>query len=304
MTDRLQAVALMGATGTGKSKLAMHLAAEYGTSIICCDSMQVYRGLDIGTAKPTPEERRQIPHFLVDCCELPDQYSAARWAAAAGQAIASENKQGRTPLVVGGTGLYLRALLQGFADIPAEKPGVRENFETLQRRHGTPYLHDLLSRHDPVMAARLKANDTQRIMRALCVFESSGKPLSAWQAEGKRTSVDIDCRVFVLQLGREMLRTRIAGRFQSMLEAGWLDEVRWLDGLQLPDSHPACRSVGYRQLLDHLHGALSLDEAVQRGITATRKYAKRQVTWFRHQQPDALFGDAELLQSKLTEALA
>ncbi len=303
MTDHLHAVALMGATGTGKSRLAMHLTAEHGTSIICCDSMQVYQGLDIGTAKPTADERQQIPHFLVDCCELPDQYSAARWAAAAGQVIRSENRQGRTPLLVGGTGLYLRALLQGFANIPAEKPEVRAHFEALQSSHGTPYLHELLSQCDPATAMRLKTKDTQRIMRALCVFESSGTPLSAWQAEGMRESMDIDCPVFVLHVERDVLRQRIAERFHSMLDAAWLDEVRWLDGLNLPDTHPASRAVGYRQLLDHLHGDLSLDEAIEKGITATRKYAKRQVTWFRHQQPDALFGQAEFLQLKLSEAL-
>ncbi|HKI62650.1 MAG TPA: tRNA (adenosine(37)-N6)-dimethylallyltransferase MiaA [Mariprofundaceae bacterium] len=303
MTPRLQAVALMGATGTGKSNLAMTVAAVKSCSIVCCDSMQVYEGLDIGTAKPTRDERRQVPHYLVDCCELPDQYSAARWAKAAREAIAEENGQGRKPLIVGGTGLYLRALLHGFADIPAEGPGIRARFEMLQKEHGTPYLHRLLGGCDAAMAARLKENDTQRIMRALCVFESSGKPLSAWQEEGERNAPMIDCPVFVLEMERGLLRKRLAERFRKMLDAGWLDEARWLNAMGLPDTHPAMRSVGYRQLLDYLQQQMSLEEAIQQGITATRRYAKRQVTWFAHQTADAVSGDAESLMPRLLEAL-
>jgi tRNA dimethylallyltransferase len=303
LTDKLQAVALMGATGTGKSHLAMTVAATRPCSIICCDSMQVYKGLDIGTAKPTSEERQRVAHYLVDCCELPDQYSAARWADVARKAIAEENRQGRKPLIVGGTGLYLRALLDGFADIPADKPEVRARFEQLQNEHGTPYLHRLLGECDAPMAARLKVNDTQRIMRALCVYESSGKPLSTWHAEGEKTSPLIDCPVFVLQVEREVLRKRLAARFRQMLDAGWLDEVRWLNAMGLPNTHPAMRAVGYRQLLDYLQQQVGLEEAIQQGITATRRYAKRQVTWFAHQTADAVSGDAESLMPRLLQGL-
>ncbi len=303
MTQVLKAVALMGATGTGKSQLAMTLAAASGSCIVSCDSMQVYAGLDIGTAKPSPQEQQRLKHHLIDCCNLPDQYSAARWAAQAREVIATENARGVTPLIVGGTGLYLRALLEGFADIPAEKPEVREYLEGLQQEHGTPYLHQRLCVCDPAMAAKLKQTDTQRVMRALGVYESSGRPLSAWQADGERLAEPMDCPVFVLEVEREVLRHGLAERFQAMMAAGWMDEARWLDGLNLPDMHPASRAVGYRQLLDYLHGALSLNEAVEKGITATRKYAKRQVTWFKYQQPGAIFGRAEYLQSKLSEAL-
>jgi len=302
LTQKLQALALMGATGTGKSQLAMTIATEIETSLICCDSMQVYKGLDIGTAKPTPAEQHQVTHFLVDCCELPDQFSAARWAIAAHEAIAEENRQGRRPLIVGGTGLYLRALLDGFADIPADKPEVRARFEVLLEQHGAPYLHGLLSACDAPMAARLQANDSQRIMRALCVFESSGKPLSTWQAEGEKNAPPIDCPVFVLDVERGILRKRLSDRFHQMLEAGWLDEARWLNAMGLPDNHPAMRSVGYRQLLDYLQQQMSLKEATQRGITATRRYAKRQVTWFAHQTPDAVFGDADSLLPRIRQA--
>jgi len=285
----------MGATGTGKSALAMRVAKAKGVSIICCDSMQLYRGLDIGTAKPTLAERDAVPHFLVDCCDLPDMYSAARWAKEARVVIQQENEQGRRPIIVGGTGLYLKALMQGFADIPAEKPEVRQRFEALQKEEGTAELYRMLQHKDPDMALQLKAGDTQRIMRALCVCESTGKQLSAWQ-QRDNDAAPIDCPVFVLDVGRDSLRQRLADRFLAMLQAGWLDEVRWLDGQQLPDTHPAMRAVGYRQLLDHLHGKLSLEQAIADGITATRRYAKRQVTWFNNQTKDAIHGDSNLLE--------
>ena len=294
----LKAIALMGATGTGKSALAMRMAKVAGVSIICCDSMQLYRGLDIGTAKPTDAEREAVPHFMVDCCDLPGIYSAARWAKEARVFIETENSQGRKPIIVGGTGLYLKALMQGFADIPEDKAGVRQHFEALQREAGTAALYALLQQYDPDMALRLQAGDTQRIMRALCVYESTGKPLSAWQ-EQEKEATPIDCPVFVLDVERDVLRQRLADRFHAMMQAGWLDEVRWLDALPLADTHPAMRAVGYRQLLDHVHGKLSLEQAITDGITATRRYAKRQVTWFKNQTPDAVHGDSNTLENKM-----
>lgn len=298
----MRAVAVMGATSTGKSALAMRLAILSGGGIVCCDSMQVYRGLDIGTAKPTAEERQRVPHAMVDCCTLPDQYSAARWAREARDAIREFNTAGHTPLIVGGTGLYLRALLEGFSEIPTEDAGVRETLFAEQQEHGTPFMHALLAEVDPGLAAQLKPNDTQRILRALAVQRTTGIPLSAWQ-QGEASTEEIDCPVFVLELPRELLRERLATRFEAMLDAGWLDEVRWLAGLKLPETHPAMRAVGYRQLLDHLQGRLSLDEAVRDGITATRRYAKRQQTWFAHQTPAAVRGGAEELELRITEAL-
>ncbi|GAV20694.1 tRNA dimethylallyltransferase [Mariprofundus micogutta] len=299
MSQILRAVALMGATGTGKSALAMQLAAETQTSIICCDSMQLYQRLDIGTAKPTEAERAKVPHYLVDCCELPDLYSAARWAREVRIVISRENEQGRMPLIVGGTGLYLKALLHGFADIPDEKTEVRNKFESMHWVEGTEGLYRYLQQHDAVMAERLKANDSQRIMRALCVLESTGRSLADWQSEASGEVTAIDCPVFVIDVARELLRERLATRLQAMMEAGWLDEVRWLAGLNLPDTHPAMRAVGYRQLLDHLKGDLCLEKAISDSITATRRYAKRQVTWFNHQTPDAVHGSADELKDNM-----
>ena len=298
----LKAVALMGATGTGKSALAMQVASATGSSIICCDSMQLYRGLDIGTAKPTAAERAAVVHQLVDCCELPDSYSAARWAAEAREHIARENARGRLPLIVGGTGLYLKALLQGFADIPAVDDAVRQRLEGLQQQAGTAHLYAMLQDADPELADMLNIGDSQRIMRALAVYESSGTALSVWQQQAADIP-QIDCPVFVLDVERELLRQRLADRYAAMIEAGWLDEVRWLSEQQLPDTHPAMRAVGYRQLLDYLQAQLSLQQALADGITATRRYAKRQVTWFRHQTPDAVHGDGNTLEKLLMYSL-
>ena len=298
----LRAVALMGPTASGKSALAMRLARETGASIVCCDSMQVYRGLDIGTAKPTPAEQAEVRHAMLDCCVLPEVFSAARWAEGATVFIQAENRAGRTPLIVGGTGLYLRALAEGLAGIPAEKPEVRQALQAQCAAEGIEALHAELMRVDAATASRLHAADTQRILRALAVYRSSGRPLSHWLNE-ERTIPAHDIPVFVLDLDRQILAERIEERFSTMLDAGWLDEVRRLAGLGLPDTHPAMRAVGYRQLLAHLRGACSLEEALEKGVTATRRYAKRQRTWFLHQTPEAVHGDAEALVGALRAAL-
>jgi len=298
----LHAVALMGATGTGKSALAMRLAVEADSTIVSCDSMQLYCGLDIGTAKPTEVERAAVPHAMVNCCELPDHYSAARWADEARESVREQNAKGKNPLIVGGTGLYLKALLEGFADIPPEDPAVRQRLESAHWLDGVEPLYALLQEKDPVMAAQLKPADAQRIMRALCVEESTGVALSTWQQQASEIE-PIRCPVFVLDVSRDVLRKRIGDRFMVMMEHGWLDEASWLDALALPSTHPALRAVGYRHLLEHLHGQCSLDEAVQKGITDTRRYAKRQVTWFKHQTNDAVHGDAQALDVLIKQAL-
>jgi len=295
----MRAMALMGATGTGKSALAMQLAGASGGSIISCDSMQVYRGLDIGTAKPDAAELKAVSHFLIDCVALPHIYSAAQWAKDVIDIIRNENEAGRTPLIVGGTGLYLRALLEGFSDIPPEDKGVRHHLEEKLAKHGVQAMYQSLEVCDAATATRLSSNDTQRIMRALAVFETTGKPLSEW-VESQPKLPAVDCPVFVLDAERDVLRARLSERFDAMMARGWLDEVRWLAGLNLPDAHPAMRAVGYRQLLKHVRGESTLEEASSEGITATRRYAKRQATWFRHQTPDAVRGSADELRQRIT----
>ncbi|MDX8387099.1 MAG: tRNA (adenosine(37)-N6)-dimethylallyltransferase MiaA [Ghiorsea sp.] len=295
----LKAIALMGATGSGKSGLAMRLAAAGGTCLVSCDSMQVYRGLDIGTAKPTKDEQLSVRHALIDCVDVTDTWSAQTWADAARKVIQSENAQGKMPIIVGGTGMYLKALLEGFATVPAEKEGVRVHFEEIQQQKGTEYLYAQLKTHDEILANRLEPQDTQRIIRGLSVFESTGTPLSTWHAQQdqvkKETQSSINCPIFVLEVDRELLRERIAKRFYMMMEQGWLAEVQWLQNQGLADTHPVMRSVGYRQLLNHLEAQTSLESAITDGITATRRYAKRQRTWFNNQTPNAKRGDTELL---------
>jgi len=302
MDAPLHAVALMGATCSGKSSLAMKIAGEIGVSIVCCDSMQVYRGLDIGTAKANAAERAAVRHLMLDCCDLPDVFSAARWAKEAAACIREENMAGRRPLIVGGTGLYLKALCEGFADIPAEKTQVRADLQQRCDAQGIEVLHAQLADVDAETAARLNPNDTQRILRALSVFLSSGKPLSAWFSEAA-PKIAVDIPVFVLNTERDALRDKIAERFHAMLNAGWLDEVDWLNRLHLSDTHPALRAVGYRQLQTYVRGDCTLDEATTKGITATRHYAKRQRTWFSHQTANAVCGDAASLMPLIATAL-
>jgi len=303
----LKAVALVGATGTGKSALGLELAESENTCLISCDSMQVYRGLDIGTSKPSADEQARVRHALIDCTDVDHIWNAQIWADAARQVIRQENDRGRIPVIVGGTGMYLKALTHGFADIPPEKEGVRAHFEALQQQYGTPRLHQMLATVDKALASRLKPGDTQRIIRGLCVYESTGKPLSQWHRHQEevtaRAKASLRCPVFVLEMPTDRLRERIAQRFMQMMDMGWLQEVEWLQAQALPQTHPVMRAVGYRQLLDYLRGVYTLDEAVERGITATRRFAKRQRTWFRNQTPEAGRGDKAALKAELQQAM-
>ncbi len=303
----LKAIALVGATGTGKSALALDLALEHQTTIVSCDSMQVYRGLDIGTSKASQAEQAQVRHHLIDCTDTSNIWNAQIWADAAKQIIQQENEQGNTPIIVGGTGMYLKALTHGFADIPPEKEGLRAFYEAQQTEHGTPYLHAQLAKVDIALANRLELGDTQRIIRGLCVHESTGKPLSAWHKQQDKVTqaakATLHCPVFVLDVPTDKLRARIAERFQQMMAMGWLEETKWLKSLELPETHPVMRAVGYRQLLDHLQGDISLEQAIENGITATRRFAKRQRTWFRNQTPDAQRGEHETLLKLIKKQL-
>ncbi len=304
----LKAIALVGATGTGKSSLALSLAKDKGICLISCDSMQVYQGLDIGTSKASRAEQASVRHELIDCTDVLHIWNAQVWADAAKVIIRRENEQGKTPIIVGGTGMYLKALTHGFADIPAEKEGVRQYFEALKEEHATPYLHAMLAEVDPTLAERLPLHDSQRIIRGLCVFKSTGVSLSHWheqqQQSTEQAKQQLDCPTYALEVPTEVLRARIAERFQQMMDMGWLEETKWLASLNLPQTHPVMRAVGYRQLLDHLQGEMSLDEAIEKGITATRKYAKRQRTWFRNQTTDAVRGDAEFLKGEIESMLS
>lgn len=279
MSERPLLICLMGPTASGKTDLAIDLARVMGCELVSVDSALVYRGLDIGSAKP------DYPHHLVDIREPDQPYSAAEFATDAERVVAQIIDRGRTPLLVGGTMLYFRAFLEGMAPMPVANPALRQEIEAQAEAEGWPALHRELARVDPVAAGRIHPNHSQRLSRALEVYRLSGVPISKWQAQLPKQAAMARfrlCQLAICPQERAVLHERIERRFEQMMAAGFLDEVRALHaraGLHL--DLPAIRAVGYRQLWHHLDGDCSLDDAVARGVAATRQLAKRQLTWLR-----------------------
>jgi len=273
---------LTGPTGTGKTDIALRLAREFPLEIVSVDSAQVYRGLDIGSAKPGAALRAEVPHHLVDLLEPVASYSAGQFVRDAARAIEDIESRGRVPLLVGGTMLYLRALMGGIASLPEGSAELRAGIDAEAAAQGWPALHARLAQIDAAAAARIHPNDAQRIQRALEVHATTGKPISALQAQ---TSAPLSREFVVAALvpgDRVRLHAALEQRFSQMMAAGLLDEVRALYARgDLTDAHPAIRAVGYRQLWAHLAGSYSLDMAVSRAVAATRQLAKRQMTWLR-----------------------
>jgi tRNA dimethylallyltransferase len=275
-------ILIAGPTASGKSGLALALAERLNGTVINADSMQVYRELSLLTARPGPEEEARAPHVLYGHVSGVEAYSAGRYAADAAAAIAVARAAGRVPIIVGGTGLYFTALLEGLSPVPPADPHVRAFWRGEAARRPAPELHALLSRRDPEMAARLMPTDPQRIVRALEVLDSTGRSLADWQREpGRAALVEAETQRFLLLPARESLGARIDARFDAMLAAGALDEVRRLLEQGLSTELPIMRALGVAPLAAHLAGALSLDVAVAAAKTDTRKYAKRQLTWLR-----------------------
>jgi tRNA dimethylallyltransferase len=302
-----RALVIAGPTGSGKSALAERLAEQFPIEIISVDSAQVYRGLDIGSAKPDAATRARIPHHLVDLRDPLDPYSAGDFARDARVAIAGVLGRGRRPVLVGGTMLYLRALLRGMAELPPAQPALRAVLGAEAAARGWAAMHAELARVDPAAAARIHPNDPQRIQRALEVWRLTGRPISDWQAEAPQPLAGVAWRGFALIPGdRERLALRLAERFDAMLEAGLLDEVRALH--RRGDLHgelPALRSVGYRQLWEHLEGHFTLAQAREQAVVATRQLAKRQLTWLRSESAlRPLDPDAEATFEALKNALS
>lgn len=277
------AVFLMGPTAAGKTDLAVALGELFPFEIISVDSALIYRGMDIGTAKPEPEVLARAPHHLIDIVDPAQSYSAADFRQDALTLMADITARGRIPLLVGGTMMYFKVLKDGMASMPPADAAVRQRLLDSARDHGWPYLHQQLASVDPEAAERIKPTDSQRLQRALEVYELTGKPLSQWHREQKAQSLPY--RVTSLALApvdRAILHERIALRFVKMLEEGFLDEVKSLYARpDLTTSLPSVRSVGYRQAWSYLDGELSYDDMVERGIIATRQLAKRQLTWLR-----------------------
>jgi tRNA dimethylallyltransferase len=274
------AVLLLGPTACGKSALAMALAEQLPLEIVSVDSAQVYRGMDIGTAKPGAEERARVPHHLLDLREPDQPYSAADFVRDATRAIGEIRRRRHLPLAVGGTMLYARALRGGLSDLPAADAAVRARIEAQARELGWPALHARLRGVDPETAARLPPNDSQRIQRALEVFELTGTPLSRLQGAPRSPALQLTT-IALLPGDRAELHRRIERRFEAMLAAGFLDEARRLVARGLDADLPSLRSVGYRQALRHLRGETSFAQFRAEAIAATRQLAKRQVTWLR-----------------------
>jgi tRNA dimethylallyltransferase len=273
---------LTGPTGTGKSDFALRLAAEFPIEIVSVDSAQVYRGLDIGSAKPDAATRAAVPHHLIDLVEPNAGYSAGQFVRDAVRAIGEIESRGRLPLLVGGTMLYLRALIGGLATLPRASATIRADLDAEARASGWPALHARLSKVDAEAAARIHPNDAQRIQRALEVFATGGRPISELQAENQRPlDRDFTCVALIPQ-DRARLHLALSRRFEAMMSAGLLDEVRGLYARgDLTGELPAIRAVGYRQLWAHLAGTCGLQTAVDAAIAATRQLAKRQMTWLR-----------------------
>ena len=276
------AFALLGPTASGKSVLAMQLAAKLPLEIVSMDSAQVYRGMDIGTAKPSDVERARLPHHLIDLVEPTESYSAAKFRADAIRAVAEVLSRDRIPLIVGGTMLYYRALAQGLDELPAAQPALRAAIAAEAARQGWPALHRELAEVDPAAARRLAPNDAQRIQRALEVHRVAGTALSALQ-RGAKAPPPFELKAFAILPGdRPGLHRRIAQRFDAMLEAGLVEELRALRRRHaLHAGLPSMRCVGYRQVWSYLEGECGRTEMRERAIAATRQLARRQLSWLR-----------------------
>ena len=298
------AIFLLGPTASGKTALAMHLADRFPVEIISVDSALVYRDMNIGTAKPDAATLQKYPHHLINLIDPTEAYSAARFRVDALQAMAQISARGKIPLLVGGTMLYVKALLEGLSKLPEANAEIRAALAARAADIGWPAMHAALARIDPPTAARLKPADAQRIQRALEVFELTGTPISALQT---RAEVADDFPYRTLKIGlvaeqREVLHERIAARFDAMLAAGLSDEVKWLrTRYALTADMPSMRCVGYRQSWEFLDGAIDATRLRETGIAATRQLAKRQLTWLRS-MPDV--ESLDCLHADLQEIVA
>jgi tRNA dimethylallyltransferase len=304
---RRSALLLMGPTGAGKTELALSLARAFPFELVSVDSAQVYRGMDIGTAKPDLATRALVPHHLIDIRDPEESYSAGDFVRDASAVMQGIWARGREPLLVGGTMLYFHALNCGLAQLPEADPAVRSEIDARAAAGGWAALHEELARVDPAAAARIHVNDPQRIQRALEVYRVTGEPITRLQQLQSPALADVDIFECALSPGdRSVLHARIEARFASMWATGFLDEVRTLRQRNaLRAEHPSMRAVGYRQLWMFLAGQCSLEEAKGRAVAATRQLAKRQLTWLKKRHR-ALWLDSEHsgLTSAVVEALS
>ncbi len=301
---RPRLVCLVGPTASGKTALALEIADRLDAEIVSADSRLVYRGLDVGTAKPTAAERARARHHAIDLADPDEAFDVARWLAAARAAVDDVHARGRAVLVVGGTGLYVRALLHGLCPAPPRAPRVRAALHAWAEGEGVPALHRRLALVDPVLAARVHANDAVRIVRGLEVALVTGRRLTDWQRTHGFRPEPFDALVFGLAVPTAELDARIAARVDAMLAGGWLDEVRELVARGYGADAPAWRTVGYGAMRDVVAGRTDLAAARAATVLATRRYAKRQRTWFRG-EPDVAWREPVRERARIVdEALA
>lgn len=273
---------LAGPTASGKSSVSLELASRLNAEIISMDSMAVYCGMDIGTAKPSKDEQQQVPHHLIDVVRPHEEFSVTEYVALAESAAAKILAKGRVPLFVGGTGLYLRSLLRGVFEGPAADWILRQTLQRQADEFGNKWLHDELKRVDPGSAMNLHENDQRRIIRAIEVFRLTGKPLSALQTQRPLKPEHYPAATLWLDPPREWLHDRINMRVDIMIKAGLLDETRQLLRQQPPPARTARQALGYRELIAHIEEGMPLDNSIEQIKTGTRQFAKRQHTWFRN----------------------
>lgn len=291
-------VVLVGPTASGKSALGIFLAEQLPGEVLVCDSTQVYRYFDIGTGKVGPRERSRVPHHLLDLCEPTEEFTAGDYLRAGRAVLKKASGRGRVPIITAGTGLYLRALLEGLSPLPPRSPELRARLQARAEERGSDYLHRLLARVDPTAARAIGARDTPKLVRALEVYFQARRPRSELFREGRPRLKGYAVLKLGLMPERKELYERIEARVEAMLAAGWLEEMRRLRE-RFPESAKPFGFLGYKQLAAHLRGVLSFKEAIKQTKHETRQYAKRQITWFR-KEPGVTwlhgFGDDERIQ--------
>jgi tRNA dimethylallyltransferase len=300
-------VAIVGPTASGKSSLGIFLATQFGGEVVACDSTQLYRGFDIGTSKPTLAERQGVPHHLLDVLELQEASTAGDYRERAVAVLDDLRALRRLPILTVGTGLYLRALLEGLADLPQRSEEIRERLRASAAEHGEGHLHRLLAHLDPQAAAQIASADEQKVIRAIEICLISGKPVTEIHRAGRKPLTGWRVLKIGLEPPREALYQRIHARTDAMLAAGWLEEVRRLLSSGLPDDAKPFDFIGYRELRAHLRGECTLDQARASIQQGTRQYAKRQLTWFRREANVHWlrgFGDDPQIQASAHDLLA
>ena len=275
-------ICIVGPTAVGKTEIAIQLAQHLDAEIVSLDSRQIYREMDIGTAKPTPAQQRAVPHHLIDCVGVDQSFSVAEYQRLADTAIEEIRERGKQTMVVGGAGLYFRGIIDGLFDGPGADAEIRAKFQREADKHGNAALHERLRRCDPEAANRVHPNNLVRVIRALEIYELTGKPISALQQQWKMNEPRYPFRAFGLNMPRETLYRLIEERVDQMVEGGLIEEVRELLDQGYPRNCVAMQSFGYKELIDYLDGTRTLDEAIASLKQNTRRFAKRQLTWFRN----------------------